>query len=121
MKSRNVSVGRMGEKKAEQYLLDHGYSVVERRFRIARGEIDLIVMQGDTVVFVEVKTRNSDRFGWPGEAVTQKKQQTMAVVAQQFLIERDWTDRLVRFDVIEVYPRENRICHIANAFFIRVY
>lgn len=120
MKNHNSSVGRMGEAAAEQYLLDHGYCVLARRFRVARGEIDLIVEKDDTIVFVEVKTRNSQRFGRASEAVTFRKQQTMTAVAQQYLMDNNRLNDNVRFDVIEVYPRENRIHHIPDVFFARV-
>ncbi len=120
MKKHNVSIGRMGEKMAEDFLADQGFTLAAKRFRTARGEIDLIVTKEDLVVFAEVKTRNSNRFGCASEAVTKKKQQTMAAVAQQFLIDKNWLEHPVRFDVIEVYPKENRICHISDAFFTSV-
>ncbi len=117
MNRHNVAIGRAGEMMAEQYLMDNGYKILERRFRTSTGEVDIVALQGETLVFVEVKTRTSTTFGLPGEAVTAKKQQTIAKVAEQYLQQHDFMDKPVRFDVIEVYAKEKRICHIPDAFF----
>jgi len=113
-------LGRWGESLAARYLERKGYAIVERNARTPYGEIDLIVLDGDTVVFVEVKTRRSKRFGWPEEAVTLRKQEHLLAAAQSFLVshpelEGDW-----RFDVIairQVRPGEApEITHFEHAF-----
>jgi putative endonuclease len=112
----NVALGRAGEKLAEEYLSQNGYLILARRYRTVSGEIDLVAELGEILAFVEVKTRRSTRFGLPGEAVTKRKQRAIIAAAQHYLAENELTDRAVRFDVIEVYARDHRICHIADAF-----
>ncbi len=117
MSTHNVSVGQKGEKEAEQYLITNGYEILDKRYRTTCGEIDIVATVDDLLVFVEVKTRNSTKYGSPGEAVTPKKQKTIARVAEQYMLQHEWMAKPVRFDVIEVYAKEQRICHIADAFF----
>ena len=96
-----------------------GMRVLERRFRLRSGEIDLIAEDGRTVVFVEVKTRRGAGFGRPAEAVTATKRKRMARVALAFLKGRGWLERISRFDVVEVYAEGNvvrRVLHIPDAF-----
>ena len=66
-------LGKLGESLAAKYLQKCGYSIIERNFRIRYGEIDLIARDGDTLVFVEVKTRKNTQFGLPEEAITPRK------------------------------------------------
>jgi len=117
MSKHNISVGRMGEEMAERYLVKNGYSILAKRYRKINGEIDLIAALGECIVFVEVKTRSGITYGTPADAVTKKKQRTISSVAEQYLLEQNCMDQPVRFDVIEVYVKERRICHIPDAFF----
>lgn len=71
--ARKDDLGRLGEECAARYLTDAGYLVVARNWRCAQGEIDLVTRLGDELVFVEVKTRSSVRFGHPFEAITIEK------------------------------------------------
>jgi len=73
MISSNRSVGLWGEAVASEYLANNGYSILERNARTPHGEIDLVARQGIVTVFVEVKTRTSNRFGPPEAAITKKK------------------------------------------------
>jgi len=66
-------VGKQGEAAAAAYLKQHGYRIVEQNFRIRGGEIDTVAKQGETLVFVEVKTRHSAAYGLPEEAITAPK------------------------------------------------
>jgi putative endonuclease len=98
-------VGRFGEQVASQYLTDAGFVVVERNWRCARGEIDIIAVDGRALVFVEVKTRSSMAFGDPAEAVTRAKAGRLRLLAAQWLDDRrtaadlpPW--RELRFDVV---------------------
>jgi putative endonuclease len=110
--------GKRGEVAAERYLKEKGYVVVERNYRCASGEVDLIVLDGRVIVFVEVKTRSGDRFGTPAEAVERRKQRKMIRAAQYFLAHNRLGERDARFDVVGIsWPgREPRIEHIENAF-----
>jgi putative endonuclease len=93
--------------------------VLERRFRLRSGELDLIAEQGELVVFVEVKTRRGTGFGQPAESVTAAKRARMARVALAYLKGRNWLERPCRFDVVEVlvgHAGAPRVRHIADAF-----
>ena len=106
--------GLSGEMMAEKQLLAKGMSFVARRYRGADGEIDLIMLDDDIVVFVEVKARPHGQAGSGLMAVTPSKQRRMTHAALAFLMEREWMERVVRFDVVEV-TRDGFI-HIPNAF-----
>ena len=107
-------LGRAGEVKAAGFLKDKGYKILEKNYKTHIGEIDLIVKDGDTVVFVEVKTRTNDDFGAPSQAVNAKKQQKYYLVAQEYLIKNKLNDIKCRFDVVEI--ENGQINHIFNAF-----
>ena len=107
--------GLMGEEIAEEYLCDKGMRCLEKRHREKCGEIDLIMEEDQTLVFVEVKARFSE--AGPGEglrSVTPSKQKKIARAAMLYLLAHGWERRAVRFDVIEVNPEG--ILHIPNAF-----
>ena len=91
-------LGRRGEALAAAWYTVAGYEVVARNWRCRDGELDLVVRRGDELVFCEVKTRTSDRFGLPAEAVTATKQRRMRVLAARFLAESGLHGRM-RFDV----------------------
>lgn len=101
MKGRK-SVGTYGEDIAVSFLKARGYEIVERNYRKRYGEIDIIARDNGEIVFIEVKTRKSNRFGSPFEAVDSRKQQRMSRVALAFLLSRGMTDRAARFDVVAV-------------------
>src|SRR5271167_661654 len=79
-----LPLGRRGERAAEKYLRRSGYRIVARNFRAARAEIDLVAMDGDVLVFVEVKTRRSRGAGAPEEAVDERKQKQIRRAAEMF-------------------------------------
>jgi putative endonuclease len=99
----NISVGAKGESFAVELLLKNGYKILTRNYRTKVGEIDIIAVDHDTLVFVEVKTRNSSRFGQPIEAVTARKQATIQMVAQKFIKEHSKLPKKYRIDVVSVY------------------
>ena len=111
-------LGDAGEAAAARWLSRAGLVIVARGFRARCGEIDLIARDGPVVVFVEVKTRTSDGFGRPAEAVTAIKRGRIARVAALFLARSGWGEKACRFDVIEVVPvgSEWRVRHIPDAF-----
>ncbi len=113
-------IGDFGEGAAARYLEDEGYEVIKRNFRTKSGEIDIIAEIDGCIVFVEVKTRKSSRFGEPSEYVDFRKQQRIHNAAAVYA---DSVNREMRFDVIEVFYEERRsgmevskINHIENAF-----
>jgi putative endonuclease len=92
----------MGEQVAALHLERIGYRVIARNVRARMGEIDMVAEQGGYVVFVEVKTRTSVRYGTAAEAVTVPKQRQLIRLAERFLAIHGWTDRPCRFDVVTV-------------------
>ena len=107
--------GLLGEKEAEDWLCGtQGMITLERRFRSRRGEIDLIMRDGDTIVFVEVKTRKTGDAGNGMISVNTAKQKRIAESAIMYLMNRRLLDQPVRFDVVEVRP--GSVMHIRNAF-----
>jgi len=98
-----LNLGREGETHARRYLEENGYKVVKVNYRCPIGEIDLICRDGITLVFVEVKARNTTEKGLPEEAVTPYKQKQLVRLASWFLSEIDYADNFpVRFDVVSV-------------------
>ena len=108
-----------GEDHARRLLEAAGLHVLAARARYRVGEIDLIAIDEDLVVFVEVKSRASERFGSPAEAVTPRKQARLAKAALRYLAARGWLERACRFDVVEVIEEPGcapRLRHIVDAF-----
>jgi putative endonuclease len=95
-------LGRRGELLAAELLQACGLTIVERNFRCRAGEIDLVALDGQTVVFVEVRSRRGDRAGTPVESVDPRKQARVTRVARHFLARRGLDDRDVRFDVVGI-------------------
>jgi len=112
-------LGKLGEEIAADYLQKKGYRIIERGFRLFRGELDIIAYDGNTLVFVEVKTRAGTEFGLPEEAVTPAKQKQIKRIAQGYLMERGLGDPDCRFDVLSILIKgdEGRtITHFEDAF-----
>ena len=112
--------GAWGERAARAFLEGRGYAVEDVKFRTRLGEIDIIARQGKYIVFVEVKTRKSDRFAAAREFVTPAKQARILAAAAEWL-QRHPSALQPRFDVIEVYGEEGaplppRLRHWENAF-----
>jgi putative endonuclease len=114
------SFGNRGEHATERYLVAQGYRILARQHRNAGGELDLVALDGDSVVFVEVKTRRGEDHGQPVDAITLDKQRRLTRAALVFLKQRGWLERRCRFDVIAVvWPEgtsEPQITHYQNAF-----
>jgi len=95
-------LGKAGEDRAAQYLSKQGYKIIERNFRAPYGEIDLIALHRGELVFVEVKTRNSDAYGAPELAVTPRKQQRMIKAALGYIKYKKLHQMPCRFDVVAI-------------------
>jgi len=98
-------LGAWGERQAEAYLLERGLVLVERNYRTAYGEIDLVMQHASQLVFVEVKTRSNIGSNPPEEAVTARKQEHMLLSAQQYLEDHPVADPDWRIDVISIRGR----------------
>jgi putative endonuclease len=95
-------LGVEGEDRAAAWYVAHGYTVVCRNWRCREGELDLVVRRGRELVFVEVKTRTSDRFGIPAEAVTPSKQRRLRGLAARYLSDTGTRAGALRFDVVAI-------------------
>lgn len=114
-----ISIGKLGEDLAAQYLVENGYQILNRNYRCSFGEIDIIAQHNKELVFLEVKTRTSTVFGLPQESVTHSKQKRIKKIALQYLSEEGLKGRGIRFDVVGVLLNKtggNKIELIPNAF-----
>ena len=98
-----LNIAKIGESLALKHLKARGCKILAQNYRARRGEIDLIVQDGEFTVFVEVKTRRSLRFGLPQAAVTLQKQRQISKVALAYLQAQNLLDAPCRFDVIAIH------------------
>jgi putative endonuclease len=114
----HLITGKQGEDAAAQYLLLQGYRILEKNWRFEKAEIDLIATIENLLVFIEVKTRNNENFGYPEDAVKPKKQALIAKAADAY-IELNHYRGEVRFDIVSVIKNghSEKIYHISDAFF----
>ena len=106
--------GNEGEQAACDFLVKHGYAILERNLRRGRGEIDIIARRRGVIAFIEVKRRSSLNFGTPAEAVNFEKQRRILSAASIYLQEKGLSEANIRFDIIEILA--NKIRHIQAAF-----
>ncbi len=110
----NKFTGNLGEKAAIEYLKKKKYKILETNYQNKVGEIDIVAKAKKVLVFVEVKSRTSDYFGLPSEAVGKRKQYKIRRVAQGYILKHRLFDSPVQFDVIEIL--DGQINHIENCF-----
>lgn len=109
--------GKGAEDLACSYLKDKGYEIIERNYRESVGEIDIICLKDDYIVFVEVKARFDDSFGAPSDYVTSSKIRKIRMTTDIYLQKHfEYEDLQVRFDVIEIYLNDCTINHYEDAF-----
>lgn len=115
-----MSLGRQGENFAALHLRRKKYRIIERNYRTKLGEIDIIASIGKTLVFCEVKTRLSQKYGHPLESITPQKQRTIKKVAELYLASQSNLKQYdsIRFDVITLLQDGNsqKLEHIESAF-----
>ncbi|MDR3110169.1 MAG: YraN family protein [Planctomycetaceae bacterium] len=112
-------LGRAGEKAAATFLRKLGCRIIARNVLLDGGEIDIVALDGDWLVFVEVKTRSSRQFGLPQDAVTKGKRKRMIRLANQFIQQNNYESNSIRFDIIAITWRKGekpKIEHLKNAF-----
>ena len=116
--SAHIELGRAGEDAAAAFYRRRGYRVVDRNYRCRAGEIDLVVRRGRLLVFCEVKTRTSQMWGAPAEAVGVLKQNRIRRSAGTWLAEHRGRRRELRFDVVSVAVAEGglEVTHLPGAF-----
>ena len=114
------SLGELGERAAAKFLRRKKYRVVDRNVRFQQGEIDIVAVDGKTIVFVEVKTRSSTLKGEPWEAVDQAKQEKILKAASIYLNREGLNGQKTRFDIVSVtwndHERLPQIEHLEDAF-----
>lgn len=110
---KNNVTGARGEQIAEQYLLDKGYAILHRNWRTGHKEVDLIALDGNQLVFVEIKTRSSFSMGFPEESVDARKEAHMLAAAEIFLEKNDQYTT-PRYDVVSVLLRGAQVLEVAH-------
>ena len=110
----NKELGALGEKKAQSYLKRLGWKILETNYKTRFGEVDIIAQKKDVIAFVEVKTRLTDEYGTPSQAVNYERQRRYINAARYYFAGRQ-INCTVRFDVIEILRDE--LNHIENAFY----
>jgi len=117
----NIKIGKYGEDVASKYLETKGYTIKERNYRTFLGEIDIVCEYKGNIIFVEVKTRCSDKFGQPEEAINFNKQQKIIKNALCYMSKYHLWEQNCCFDVILISITKNRdlknIKHVRNAFY----
>lgn len=119
-KSNFKSFGKSGEEIAEKLLIEKGYTIIKKNFRFGKGEIDIIAMDGNCLVFVEVKTRKNLDYGEPEYSITKSKQRQLKRMAEAYFYVNGIKEQTCRFDVITIVGEkedEMKINHILNAFY----
>jgi putative endonuclease len=113
MKCNNYNVGRWGENITREYLQKQGYKILFTNYRCCFGEIDIIAMDKNCLVFIEVKTRQTDLY--PGyQSITKTKKQHLRKTAEYFIYSKNYTNIDVRFDLVTI--EDGKINLIKNVF-----
>jgi putative endonuclease len=116
--SDKIKKGKEGEDMAARFLKDKGYEIVQRNYRYKQSEIDLIVKKDNWLIFVEVKLRSSDAYGYPEDFVDYKKAKNIIDGAEQYTYEKDWQGN-VRYDIVSIRVMRDKteIIQIEDAFY----
>lgn len=107
-------LGQAGEDAAVRFLEDKGFRILERNARTKAGEIDLVARDGDSIVFVEVKSRSSDRFGAPSEAVDSRKLSRLVRAAELYLLGKRAHNAAWRIDVVSILWKEGGVADVEH-------
>lgn len=115
--ARHNELGKLGEQVAARYLYQHGYRILDVDYKVGHKDIDIVAFKDGTTVFVEVKTRRSDQYGLPEEAVDDRKIRNLIIAGNAYM-RRKWVNGPVRFDVISIIGTEEpfKITHFEGAF-----
>lgn len=120
MKGYNKDIGYLGESLAIKYLVNKGYSILEKNYRIKLGEIDIICRKNNILIFVEVKSRYTNNYGYPIESVTYSKQKKIINISKFYILTNKYYNSNIRYDIIEVLLNNANefynINHIEDAF-----
>lgn len=120
MSFKRIALGKRGEEIAEKFLRNKGYDVIERNYRCSIGEIDIICINDNKLVFVEVRSRSTNNYGLPEESINFTKKKKIRAVALHFLQSQNRLIKEIQFDVIAIrFSKEGAIEsleHYENAF-----
>lgn len=112
----HLSTGLNGEDLAADHLREKGYLILQRNLRMGKAEIDIIARKDGILVFVEVKTRTNDNFGYPEEFVNRRKQRMILNAADSYILRSGWQED-IRFDIIAItMTNPPELFHIEDAF-----
>lgn len=114
--STTQKTGAKGEKIALRYLKRAGYKLVEKNYRIGHKEIDLIMLKGDVLAFVEVKTRSESGYSLPQASVGKQKQKNIIQASKYYIASSGFKNLIYRYDIVEVILSEKTVNHIENAY-----
>lgn len=106
MVDQRKNLGKWGEQKAKEYLIKQGYHFITGNWQNRLGEIDLVMKDRETLVFIEVRTKRSHKYGTSIESINEKKQQQMVKMANAFLRYKQWWEIPIRFDVVTIDQHE---------------
>ena len=118
-----TKLGTWGEQLAGRFLLDNGYQIVTTNYRCSYGEVDIVAMDGEELVFVEVRTRRTGSFGTPEESLSKPKLRRLLATCHNYLHQSDMEDASWRVDLVAVSlhegrdrpaPRINHVRHIVE-------
>lgn len=109
--------GKIGEDIAVSYLEKKGYKIIERNFECKQGEIDIVAIDKEEIVFIEVKTRASALYGLPKEAINQTKKKHIYFSSEYYVYSHNLVGEPIRIDVIEIYKKQGKfwVNHIKQA------
>ena len=116
--SDKIKKGKEGEALAADFLVAKGFEIIMRNYRHKHSEIDLIVKKNNWLIFVEVKMRSSDAYGYPEDFVDYKKAKNIVSGAEEYTYQQDWQGN-VRFDIVSIREQHGKreIVHIEDAFY----
>lgn len=122
MKTHQQILGQEGENIATKYLIDKAYIIRKRNFRWSHAEVDIIAQFNSQLIVVEVKTRNTSKYGNPEQSVSLKKQQLLAQATEAYLIANN-LDLTIRYDIISIIKNQYKteITHLEDAFWPGLY
>lgn len=112
----NLIKGKLGEELACSYLIQKGYTILDRNYKSKYAEIDIIAFENQTIVIVEVKTRKDDYYNYAREAVNYNKQNKIINLAKNYIDKYELYNYDIRFDIIECYRATKKIVHLKDAF-----
>jgi putative endonuclease len=115
-------LGKEGEEIATAHLIKENYKILARNYRSGRAEIDIIAMKDDLIIIVEVKTRETDKYGNPEESVGTGKINMLSQGAENFMLDRDLHNN-VRYDIISIIKNQYKtdVHHLVDAFWPGLY